>query len=80
MDILSAPDGQDVHPTRSKILCNILAQCGSVKVKTLCRRSYQFVYIEPGNPPIYYLLPELNLMETERSNQLLEVLKAICQL
>ncbi|MFN6514694.1 MAG: restriction endonuclease subunit R [Nostoc sp. CreGUA01] len=43
-------------------------------------RSYQFVYIEPGNPPIYYLLPELNLMERERSNQLLEVLKAICQL
>ncbi len=43
-------------------------------------RSYQFVYIEPGNPPIYYLLPELNLMERERSSQLLEVLKAICQL
>ncbi|MBN4001790.1 restriction endonuclease subunit R [Nostoc sp. LPT] len=43
-------------------------------------RSYQFVYIEQGNPPIYYLLPELNLMERERSNQLLQVLKAICQL
>lgn len=43
-------------------------------------RSYQFVYIEQGNPPIYYLLPELNLMETERSSQLLQVLKAICQL
>ncbi|BBD65810.1 hypothetical protein NIES4072_05110 [Nostoc commune NIES-4072] len=43
-------------------------------------RSYQFVYLEPGNPPIYYLLPELNLMERERSTQLLQVLKAICQL
>ncbi|MEA5600211.1 restriction endonuclease subunit R [Nostoc sp. UHCC 0252] len=43
-------------------------------------RSYQFVYIEQGNPPIYYLLPELNLMERERSSQLLQILKAICQL
>ncbi|MDF5707373.1 MAG: restriction endonuclease subunit R [Nostoc sp. S4] len=43
-------------------------------------RSYQFVYIEQGNPPIYYLLSELNLMERERSTQLLQVLKAICQL
>ncbi|MFN6464955.1 MAG: restriction endonuclease subunit R [Nostoc sp. DedVER02] len=43
-------------------------------------RSYQFVYIEQGNPPIYYLLPELNLMEKERSSQLLQALKAICQL
>ncbi|MCC5598966.1 restriction endonuclease subunit R [Nostoc favosum] len=43
-------------------------------------RSYQFVYIEQGNPPIYYLLPELNLMERERSSQLLQVLKTICQL
>ncbi|MEH2060521.1 MAG: restriction endonuclease subunit R [Nostoc sp.] len=43
-------------------------------------RSYQFVYIEQGNPLIYYLLPELNLMERERSTQLLQVLKAICQL
>jgi hypothetical protein len=43
-------------------------------------RSYQFVYIEQGNTPIYYLLPELNLMERERSTHLLQVLKAICQL
>jgi hypothetical protein len=43
-------------------------------------RSYQFTYIEQGNPTIYYLLPELNLMERERSSQLLQVLKAICQL
>ncbi|MBW4642962.1 MAG: restriction endonuclease subunit R [Goleter apudmare HA4340-LM2] len=43
-------------------------------------RSYQFVYIEQGNLPIYYLLPELNLMEKERSSLLLQVLKAIYQL
>ncbi|MDM9385593.1 restriction endonuclease subunit R [Chlorogloeopsis sp. ULAP01] len=43
-------------------------------------RSYQFVYIQQGNPPIYHLMPELNLMERERSMQLLQVLKAICQL
>ncbi|MBD2515660.1 restriction endonuclease subunit R [Nostoc sp. FACHB-973] len=43
-------------------------------------RSYQFIYIEQENPPIYYLLPELNLMERERSSQLLQILKAICQL
>ncbi|MBW4573639.1 MAG: restriction endonuclease subunit R [Tolypothrix carrinoi HA7290-LM1] len=43
-------------------------------------RSYLFVNIKHGNPPNYYLMPELNLMEKERSNQLLQVLKAICQL
>ena len=43
-------------------------------------RSYQFVYIEQGNTPIYYLLPELNLMERERSSQLLQTLKAICHI
>jgi hypothetical protein len=43
-------------------------------------RSYLFVNIKHGNPTNYYLMPELNLMEKERSNQLLQVLKAICQL
>lgn len=43
-------------------------------------RSYQFVYIQRGNPPTYQLMPELNLMESERSIQLLQVLKAICKL
>lgn len=43
-------------------------------------RSYLFVNIKHGNPPNYYLMPELNLMEKERSNHLLQVLKAICQL
>jgi hypothetical protein len=43
-------------------------------------RSYQFVYILHGNPPTYQLMPELNLMETERAIQLLQVLKAICHI
>ncbi len=41
---------------------------------------YQFVYLQQGNPPTYQLLPELNLIDTERSLQLLQVLKAICKL
>ena len=41
---------------------------------------YQFVYLQPGNPPTYQLLPELNLIDTERSLQILQVLKAICKL
>ncbi|NJN09725.1 MAG: restriction endonuclease subunit R [Richelia sp. RM1_1_1] len=43
-------------------------------------REYQFVYIQPGNPPIYQLMPLLNLMESERAVELLQVLKAICEL
>ena len=43
-------------------------------------REYQFVYIQQGNPPIYQLMPLLNLMESERSVELLQVLKAICEL
>ena len=42
--------------------------------------SYWFVYLQQGNPPIYQLLPELNLIDSERSIQLLQVLKAICKL
>jgi hypothetical protein len=41
---------------------------------------YQFAYIHQGNPPIYQLMPELHLMESERSIQLLQVLKALCKL
>lgn len=41
-------------------------------------RSYQFVYIQQGNPPIYQIMPELNLMESRRMMELLQVLKAIC--
>ncbi|MEB3218327.1 MAG: restriction endonuclease subunit R [Nostocales cyanobacterium 94392] len=43
-------------------------------------REYQFVYIQQGNPPIYQLMPSLNLMESERAVELLQVLKAICKL
>lgn len=41
---------------------------------------YQFVYLQQGNPPTYQLLPELNLIDSERTVQLLQVLKAICKL
>ncbi|WP_414529128.1 restriction endonuclease subunit R [Nodularia chucula] len=43
-------------------------------------RGYQFVYIEQGNPPIYHLMPLLNFMEPPRGSELLQVLKAICQM
>lgn len=40
---------------------------------------YLFVYLRQGTPPTYQLvLPELNLLEPERTIQLLKVLKAIC--
>lgn len=38
---------------------------------------YQFVYLRQTT---YQLMPDLNLLETERSIQLLQVLKAICKL
>ncbi len=41
---------------------------------------YQFVYIQQGNPTNYYLMPLLNLMESNRGIELLQVMKAICQL
>lgn len=41
---------------------------------------YQFVYLQRGNPSTYQLLPELNLIDSERSPQILQVLKAICNL
>ncbi len=59
---------------------NSLKNQKSVWGLTTNGRSYQFVYILQGNPPTYQLMPELNLMESERSTQLLQVLKAICQL
>ncbi|GAB1538976.1 hypothetical protein NUACC21_16410 [Scytonema sp. NUACC21] len=43
-------------------------------------RSYQFVHLRQGNPSVYQLMPELSLIDTEDSIQLLQVLKAICQL
>lgn len=41
---------------------------------------YQFVRLAQGNPPTYQLMPELNLFESDRAIQLLQVLKAICNL
>ena len=41
---------------------------------------YQFVYIEQGNPPIYQLLPKLDITRVESSIELLQVLKAIYKL
>ncbi|MHC5775557.1 restriction endonuclease subunit R [Nostoc sp.] len=41
---------------------------------------YQFVYIQQGNPPIYQLLPKLDITRSESSIELLQVLKSICQL
>ncbi len=41
---------------------------------------YQFVYIQQGNPSTYQQMPILSLMDAEPSIQLLQVLKAICQL
>lgn len=41
---------------------------------------YQFVQLRRGNPPTYQLMPELNLIDRDRSIQLLQVFKAICRL
>ncbi|MEB3219849.1 MAG: restriction endonuclease subunit R [Nostocales cyanobacterium 94392] len=41
---------------------------------------YQFVYIQQGNFLTYHMMPLLNLMEPSRAVELLQVLKAICQL
>ncbi|WP_265338664.1 MULTISPECIES: hypothetical protein [unclassified Nodularia (in: cyanobacteria)] len=39
---------------------------------------YQFVYIQPGNPPIYQLLPKLDITRLESAIELLQILKSIC--
>lgn len=41
---------------------------------------YLFVDLRQGNPPIYQLMPELYLLDSDRCIQLLQVLKAICKL
>ncbi|MBN3894622.1 MAG: restriction endonuclease subunit R [Nostoc sp. NOS(2021)] len=41
---------------------------------------YQFVYLQQGNPPIYQLLPKLDITRSTSSMELLQVLKSICQL
>lgn len=41
---------------------------------------YQFVCLRQGTPPTYQLMPPLHLFEHDRAIQLLQALKAICQL
>ncbi len=41
--------------------------------------NYQFVNIQAGAPPQYFLLPELSLLHRDSAVSLLQVLKAICQ-
>jgi hypothetical protein len=41
--------------------------------------NYQFVQIQAGEPPQYFLLPELSLLHRESAVSLLQMLKAICQ-
>jgi hypothetical protein len=41
--------------------------------------NYQFVQIQAGEPPQYFLLPELSLLHRESAVSLLQVLKAIGQ-
>ena len=41
---------------------------------------YQFACIQSGNPPTFQLMPLLNLMDCEPAIQILQVLKAICNL
>lgn len=41
---------------------------------------YLFVHLSQKNSPTYQLMPELYLLDNQRSIQLLQLLKAICQL
>ena len=41
---------------------------------------YEFVYLRNSTPPTYEILPDLILTDTERSIQLLQILKAICNI
>jgi hypothetical protein len=57
-----------------------IEQQSSVWGLTTNGMDYQFVYIEQGNPPIYQLLPKLDITRVESSIELLQVLKAISRL
>ncbi|MEG3959429.1 restriction endonuclease subunit R [Microcoleus sp. herbarium2] len=57
-----------------------LQQQSSVWGLTTNGRNYQFVYLTRGNACTYQILPELNLIDPERSLWLAQVLKAICKL
>ncbi|MCU0544095.1 MAG: restriction endonuclease subunit R [Oscillatoriaceae cyanobacterium Prado104] len=60
--------------------CKSLQQQSSVWGLTTNGRNYQFVRVTRGNPCTYQILPELNLIDRERSLLLAQVLKAICKL
>ncbi|MEG3974636.1 restriction endonuclease subunit R [Microcoleus sp. herbarium8] len=57
-----------------------LQQQSSVWGLTTNGESYRFVRVRRGNPCTYQILPELNLIDKERSLLLAQVLKAICKL
>ncbi|UBF28624.1 restriction endonuclease subunit R [Kovacikia minuta CCNUW1] len=57
-----------------------LKQQESVWALTTNGVSYRFAYLQSANPSIYQLLPEVNLIDRDRAIQLLQVLKAICQI
>ena len=57
-----------------------LQQQSSVWGLTTNGESYRFVRVTRGNPCTYQILPELNLIDKERSILLAQVLKAICKL
>ena len=57
-----------------------LQQQSSVWGLTTNGESYRFVRVTRGNPCTYQILPELNLIDKERSHLLAQVLKAICKL
>ncbi|BAU11792.1 hypothetical protein LEP3755_22950 [Leptolyngbya sp. NIES-3755] len=40
--------------------------------------NYQFVRIEQGDPPTYTVFPPLNMLYLDQAEQLLQVMKAIC--
>ena len=56
-----------------------LQQQSSVWGLTTNGESYRFVRVTRGNPCTYQILPELNLIDPERSLVLAQVLKAICK-
>jgi hypothetical protein len=57
-----------------------IEQQSSVWGLTTNGMDYQFVYIQQNNPPIYSLLPKLDITRPESSVELLQVFKAIRKL
>lgn len=75
----------DIHPSAglSQLLTYTYESLGnqpSVWGLTTNGQSYQFVYIQQGNPPTYHLMPFLNLMDSQPAIEILQVLKALCKI